>query len=195
MRKPRLRAPSPALVVSLIALFVALGGSSYAAITASLPKNSVGTKQLKNGAVTATKIANGAVSAAKLSYSGTIPSGITVRGNWSAASSDGVAYGTPGFDEITLPAAAPVPFSSSTVNMGAGTTNGTDDDAACTGSNTNPTAPAGKLCFYVGSQSGISALAGFSSAGNPSLGGTVRVIGDGSTDNHYARGSWAYTAP
>ena len=40
--KRRLRAPSPALVISLIALFVALGGTSYAAINA-LPKNSVGT--------------------------------------------------------------------------------------------------------------------------------------------------------
>lgn len=54
MNKRRLRAPSPALVISLIALFVALGGTSYAAIT--LPKNSVGTKQLKNGAVTKAKI-------------------------------------------------------------------------------------------------------------------------------------------
>jgi hypothetical protein len=47
--------PSPALVVSLLALFVALGGTSYAAIN-SLPANSVGTPQLKNGAVTAPKI-------------------------------------------------------------------------------------------------------------------------------------------
>ena len=53
--KKALRAPSPALVISLIALFVALGGTSYAAII-SLPKNSVGTKQLKTGAVTAKKI-------------------------------------------------------------------------------------------------------------------------------------------
>jgi hypothetical protein len=42
------------LVISLIALFVALGGSAYAA--SSLPKNSVGTAQLKNGAVTKQKI-------------------------------------------------------------------------------------------------------------------------------------------
>jgi hypothetical protein len=49
-----LRAPSPALVISLIALFVALGGTTYAAT--SLPANSVGTTQLKNGAVTASKL-------------------------------------------------------------------------------------------------------------------------------------------
>ncbi|MDX6481771.1 MAG: hypothetical protein QOG85_2281 [Gaiellaceae bacterium] len=47
--------PTPALVISLIALFVALGGTSYAAIT-SLPAGSVGTDQLKNGAVTRAKI-------------------------------------------------------------------------------------------------------------------------------------------
>jgi len=38
----------------LIALFVALGGTTYAATT--LPRNSVGTTQLKNKAVTAAKI-------------------------------------------------------------------------------------------------------------------------------------------
>lgn len=45
-----LHRPSPAMVVALIALFVALSGGAYAAI--NLPANSVGTKQLKNGAVT-----------------------------------------------------------------------------------------------------------------------------------------------
>jgi hypothetical protein len=61
-----MRKPSPALVVSLIALFAALGGTSYAAIT-SLPANSVGTPQLKNNAVTGTKIKNGAITGAKIS--------------------------------------------------------------------------------------------------------------------------------
>jgi hypothetical protein len=53
--KRRLRTPSPAFVVSLIALFVALGGTTYAATR--LPANSVGTLQLKNGAVTNKKVA------------------------------------------------------------------------------------------------------------------------------------------
>lgn len=48
------RRPSPAMVVACVALAIALGGTSYAAI--SLPANSVGTKQIKNGAVTKTKI-------------------------------------------------------------------------------------------------------------------------------------------
>lgn len=71
--------PSPALVISLIALFVALGGTSYAAMT--LPKNSVGTKQLKNGAVTAAKIDLGVLKA-YLKYGATLPSGDTESGAW-----------------------------------------------------------------------------------------------------------------
>jgi hypothetical protein len=41
------RRPSPAVVLSLVALFVALGGTSYAA-TKLLPKNSVGSAQVVN---------------------------------------------------------------------------------------------------------------------------------------------------
>lgn len=40
---------SPALVISLAALFVALSGSAYA--VSQLPKNSVGSPQIKNGSV------------------------------------------------------------------------------------------------------------------------------------------------
>lgn len=57
----RLR-PSPAMVVACIALTVALGGTSYAAI--KLPKNSVGTKQLKTNAVTSPKVKNDAITGA-----------------------------------------------------------------------------------------------------------------------------------
>ena len=72
--------PSPALVVSLIALFVALGGTSYAAIN-SLPTNSVGTGQLKNGAVTATKL-NHDVAKSYVVYGGPLPAGKTEVGDW-----------------------------------------------------------------------------------------------------------------
>jgi hypothetical protein len=56
--------PSPAMVVACAALAVALGGTGYAAL--KLPRNSVGTKQLKNSAVTNKKLARGAVTAAKV---------------------------------------------------------------------------------------------------------------------------------
>jgi hypothetical protein len=49
----RLR-PSPAMVVAFVALLVALGGTSYAAV--KLAANSVQTKHIKNSAVTGAKV-------------------------------------------------------------------------------------------------------------------------------------------
>jgi hypothetical protein len=48
--------PSPALVLACTALLLTLGGVSYAA--GVLPRNSVGTAQLKNNAVTSSKVKN-----------------------------------------------------------------------------------------------------------------------------------------
>lgn len=45
---------TPSLIISLLALFIATSGASYAAL--QIPKNSVGTKQLKKNAVTSTKV-------------------------------------------------------------------------------------------------------------------------------------------
>jgi hypothetical protein len=55
------RRPSPAMVVASLALLVALGGTGVAAVNALVPKNSVGTAQLKNGAVTAAKVKAGSL--------------------------------------------------------------------------------------------------------------------------------------
>jgi hypothetical protein len=62
-----MRIPLPKLnyanVIATIALFVALGG---AAVAAGLPKNSVGTKQLKRGAVKTVDLRRGAVTSGKI---------------------------------------------------------------------------------------------------------------------------------
>lgn len=50
---------NPPTVISVVALFVALGGTGYAA--AKLPAKSVGTAQLRGGAVTSTKVKNGSL--------------------------------------------------------------------------------------------------------------------------------------
>jgi hypothetical protein len=55
LRKMR---PSPSLAIALLALFVALGGTSFAAISIVLPPSSVGTTQLRNDSVTRAKIAH-----------------------------------------------------------------------------------------------------------------------------------------
>lgn len=62
-----MRIPHPKLnyanVIATIALFIALGG---AAVAATLPKNSVGTQQLKRGAVATSDLRRGAVRAGKI---------------------------------------------------------------------------------------------------------------------------------
>ena len=61
MRQVKWLKPSPAMLVACVALGVALGGTGYAATTKLLPKNSVGTAQLKNKAVTKAKLAKGVI--------------------------------------------------------------------------------------------------------------------------------------
>jgi hypothetical protein len=72
MKKMIKRRPSPALVIALIALFAALGGSAYA-----LSRNSVKAKNIKNGAVTTKKIKNKAVTSSKLAPGAVTPATIS----------------------------------------------------------------------------------------------------------------------
>jgi hypothetical protein len=83
--------PSPALIISLIALVVAMGGTSYAAF--SLPPGSVGTKQLANGAVSTSKIKKGAITGSKVANNSLTGANINVGtlGNVPSASNAGHA--------------------------------------------------------------------------------------------------------
>jgi hypothetical protein len=86
-------------VMATIAVFIALGSASYAAI--KLPKNSVGTKQLKKNSVVTAKIKKEAVTAAKvkkgtltgsqidISTLGTVPAAQTANVANSVAPSEG----------------------------------------------------------------------------------------------------------
>ena len=74
-------------VIATLALFLALGGGAYAAI--QLPKNSVGAKQIKSGAVTPAKISPAAVAVFKGEKGDTGPPGTP---------------GLPGADAIVAPA-------------------------------------------------------------------------------------------
>lgn len=102
MRPVRIRKPSPAIVVSIIALVVAMGGTGYAAIT--LPKNSVGSKQLRRGAVKAPDLGRGAVTSRSVKdktllpadFKGGLPLG--PKGDTGAAGPAGPAVGAAGGD-------------------------------------------------------------------------------------------------
>jgi len=63
-------------VVAYLALFVALGGSSYAAV--SLPAGSVGTKQLKNHSITPIKFDSGKIGAYVRAWAVIAPNGTIV---------------------------------------------------------------------------------------------------------------------
>jgi hypothetical protein len=80
-------------VVATLALIVALAGGTAFAASKVLPKNSVGTKQIKNKAVTGAKIANGAVTGVKVKVStlGTVPSATVATSAGTAATADRAA--------------------------------------------------------------------------------------------------------
>jgi uncharacterized Zn-binding protein involved in type VI secretion len=93
----KLRWPSPAMVVAVIALVVAVAGSSYAASSSE----SVGSNQLKHHAVTSRKIADDAIGSSnvarhsingddiKISSLGTVPSSRSTKVAGSAAAIGG----------------------------------------------------------------------------------------------------------
>ena len=128
---------------------------------------------------------------------GTIPSGVTVTG---AGVWDYVSVSDNQDVEllVELPARAPVNLTADTVNF-APNTIAIDDDAACTGTDSAPTAPAGKVCIYVagsfrtdGAQGYNSLLAGFEDR-------YFRIIfatNDATpSQDMYLQYTWAYTAP
>ena len=127
MRRFSLKHPSPAMVVACLALGIALGGTSVAAVS-QLGRNTVGTAQLKNAAVTNPKLRNSSVTSAKVANRsllradfapGQIPAGPTgPPGPAGAAGPAGppgvsglerVEFTTPTSSAITRTASSPCP--------------------------------------------------------------------------------------
>ena len=218
----KLRAPNYAEVASTLALTLALGtGGAYAAgmITGKdIAKNAVTSKHLKNGTVkekdlnsqVAAKLnatttgpagpkgatgAAGATGTRGLSAWDTIPSGVSVRGQEYA-----VLRGNGGVINVNLPAAAPNSLTNETVNFAGTSPMSGDDDATCTGTYANPTAPAGKVCIY--HDPGENSFGDASGANGWTWGdAALRTrafyveYGGAPIDVDYVWFTWAYTAP
>ena len=75
-RRKLLGRPSPAMVVAVIGVMIALTGTAFGA--AALGKNSVGSRQLKSKSVTTGKIANNAINGAKVANGSLTGSDINV---------------------------------------------------------------------------------------------------------------------
>ena len=202
-------------VMATVAVFIALGGGAYA--VSSLPKNSVGTKQLRNGAVTTGKLHARAVTGAKVKSStlgtvptavralnadqatkaraaaspGTLAGGKTEVGDWEVEGFADAASETFAVDAVSFP--FPL-HSAPTVSYATAPT------TACPGSGPHPSATRGHLCVYENFRHNVSAVNVFQTAG-PNGPNAADAIGfavlatSTSAGRGYAWGSWAVEAP
>jgi hypothetical protein len=81
--------PRHSTVVAYLALLVALGGTSYAAV--SLPKNSVGSPQIKRNAVASSEVKNGSLTQADFNKSSVPVGPAGPQGPQGAKGADGTA--------------------------------------------------------------------------------------------------------
>lgn len=202
---------SPSLIISVLALIVALSGSAYAAAK-------INGANIKSGTVTSKQIKNGTISKADLSkrlslrgpagpagpggkdgigvLDGTLASGRTMTGLWSFAPSNPTANMTQIFYKtIEFPVKAPQKLLGSDVNFKAATARNTDDDASCIGSATQPTAPPGKVCIYTASETYYNLQAGISGEAAPLADSGFVIKATVDPGDWIGYGSWAYTAP
>jgi hypothetical protein len=212
--------PSPALVIACIALAISLGGTSYAAV--KLAPGSVGTRQLKRGAVTSLKVKDRSLMARDFK-AGQLPRGLRgLKGNKGDAGAPGAAgrsaltplqsgetvRGTIGArennlaaaDEIGVTATFPIPATIALDDVHV-TVDGNDEAAAeCAGTAASPTAAPGFVCVYPWFQGNVEAASpdgviwGDDAAAAEKWGFQVslKAEADGSTA-WFA--NWAYTAP
>ena len=209
-------------VISVLALFIALGGASYAAIT--LPRNSVGTKQIKRNAVTGAKIKSRAIGLSDLSRSvrtrlakagPTGPAG--PKGDTGATGATG-ATGPAGPLLDTLPSGRTLrgTYAASDVAGAAGETirdapsfafpvsegwtshvipAGGPPTTECPGDVNSPQAAAGHLCTYVGVSVNATLVVDFADGTPSSRFGWIAQITSNAAGAFQSRGTWAITQP
>jgi hypothetical protein len=211
-------------VVSALALFIALGGASYAALR--LPKNSVSTRQIKNNAVTGPKIKTGAVGSSDLST--TLRAQLTAgvvgpagpRGETGPTGREGPRGETgpagPLLDKLPSGKTLRGTFAASGKAAAAGETVrdapsfafqvapgwnpsviavGGPATALCPGNVNAPEAAAGQLCVYQGANVNATLATDFAGSGGSERFGWVAQVTSTAAGDYQSRGTWAYTEP
>ncbi len=128
-----------------------------------------------------------------------IPSGQTVTGGFYHYYNT-VATGYSHVANMQLPALPPSAFDVEGVNFAADSNpTTTDDSALCTGTSSAPTAPAGKICLYLTTASGVTNLnaLGWTDAAHREMGLWYLTWSDTNAAGAATQfwGTWAYTAP
>lgn len=137
IKRARRHLTAPNLIASL-ALFIALGGVSWAAATA--PKNSVATKSIKKNAVTNAKIKNNAVTGRKIKSNSVLSSDVKND----ALTGDDVNEGTLG----QVPSAAAAADMVNVVTTGVSTASNSDPNVARSQAAEVPLASHGAISIY-----------------------------------------------
>ena len=201
------------MVVACAALLVALGGTSIAAVSVVLPRNSVGPLQLRANSVNSSKVANrsllaidfkagqlpagppgpaGATGpAGETGFVDQLPSGETLRGNFA-----GRAFATAKDQSMQIPIT--VAFALGDAPTPHYIAYGASAPTACRGTPSDPQADPGHLCVYesvpASNSSGrvFDPLSGADNTANK-FGAGVTATSDGAGDFR-VRGTWAVTA-
>jgi hypothetical protein len=180
-----------------LVLVVAGGGTAFALVVTG--------KQVKDRSLTGRDIKNSSLSITKLNATARgaltdtspwerVPAGRTIQGVFSqqhpAVGANGFVFDV----MVNLPARARVSLTSAQVNVAPNVLYPIiDGDSSCTGTVSAPTAPAGKVCVYIGGTSATSNI--FASAATPADQGFWVTYRDSVGTAVYINGSWAYTAP
>jgi hypothetical protein len=202
------------MFVACLALLVALGGTSVAAVKVLAPRNSVGSAQVINKSLlpidfkTPPKGPRGpagppgpagpsGAAGAKGDkgdkgdqgdpgpFPGTLPTGKTVRGDYDVESGDGDNYDGDGYAFLFTFASAPTPHF---VPLGGPNPAPTQ----CPGTVTDPSAAAGHLCVYEGQHLGVGTINIFNVRKHGfMIEGFATTPGTG----WFTTGSWAATSP
>jgi len=206
--------------IALLALFIALSGTTYAAAV-TLGPNSVGTTQLKNGAVTKKKISKKTIAVLKgnrgprglVGAKGaqgpkgdkgdpgpagplvqTLPSGKTLVGAFGGASSVPPVVSESAQGSFSYPVPLATNPTVNHIQLGGGPT------AHCPGSLLSPKAAPGNLCLYLGSVIGASSTGlnsyGVDGGSDYTFGGVAYVDWNCTPPCFTSfSGTWAVTAP